>query len=152
MELMAFIDGRLLWSAALLKKLRTQFLIIGAGAFQGSFRHGARPLGFATDHGDGVLQSIEADFGSAHSIPEELGFRFDRPILLNPPTHDEFAQRLATIREELTLPSLSVESLAALATEAIASRRGQRFLEYYAGQMMRDRAKDARQSAEFFDF
>ena len=77
MELMAFIDGRLLWSAALLKKLRTQFLIIGAGAFQGSFRHSARPLGFVADQCDECSDPSNQTL-AAHSIPEELGYRFDR--------------------------------------------------------------------------
>ncbi|MEP6671821.1 MAG: AAA family ATPase, partial [Chthoniobacter sp.] len=151
MEMMCYIDGRIQWPRRLLRKLRSQFLIIGAGTWQHEHRQEQRPLGFANGRSGNVLVAIESTFGTDQSIPEELAFRFDTPLILAPPTHEEFAERIAAIRSELMLPALSTECLAALCADAVASRRGQRFIEGYAGRMLRDRARCA-QVAECFDF
>ncbi len=141
LEIMSYLDGRLHWPAELLTKKHTKFLVIGAGTWQSVFRSGKRNLGFGTCQAEeDAAHAIEAGFGGdQQSIPEELGFRFDSPIILYPPDAEEFAERITLIRKEAGFSPANPPALAALVEEATSSGRGQRWLEHYASRMLRER-------------
>jgi hypothetical protein len=139
MELMSFVDGRLLWPLELLNKKQTNFFVVGAGTWQSVFRANGRHLGFNRNDPDGdVVRAIEAGFGG-ESIPVELGYRFDPPLLLLPPDADEFRERIEIIRKEAGFLPVDPLALTALVEDATSSGRGQRWLEHYASRMLRER-------------
>ena len=139
LELMTYLDRRTNWPAELLTKMRTNFLTVGAGTWQSVFSANKENLGFCQRAVDvDVIGAIEARFGG-ESIPQELAFRFDPPLLLHLPDPDEFGERIVTIRQEAGFAAVDPPTLATLVKEATSSGRGQRWLECYASRLLRER-------------
>lgn len=116
-------------------KLRANFSIVGAAAFQDEWNKTKAPaIGFAGKQTCGLAM---ADFENAvrlqKLVPDELLYRFnDRLILLCPPTQAEFAAYIAALRAALRLPALSAGEITSLAAQAAASGKMMRWLEAYA--------------------
>ena len=141
LEIMSYLDARLNWPVELEAKVRAKFLVVGAGTWQSVLGTKNRSVGF-NQRGStrDMSHAIEADFGAhERAIPQELGFRFDRPLLLQPPDADEFAERIMTIRRDAGFSALAPSTLGVLVEDAVTSHRGQRWLEHYANRLVRER-------------
>ena len=132
-------DGRLenMGFEGALEKLQKNFIIVGAAAFHeewmDSLRSGAL-IGFAPCEVSEKDQ--EAKFTKIiqkqESVPEELLNRFnDRLIVIMPPTKEEYAGRITSIRNYYELPPLFPDELNQLADEAVESGKMMRWLEGY---------------------
>ena len=140
-ECIAFLDQdkRLdaMGLSGLVEKLKRNFIIVGAAAFQDEWQASQKAvsaIGFAG--GDQIQDDQESSYEKAiqsqGTVPEELLFRFnDRLIVILPPTSEEYGKRIAGIREALLLPQLDEEDLAVLAKAAVQSGKSMRWLEGY---------------------
>jgi len=140
-ECIAFLDrdDRLeaMGLLGLVEKLRRNFIIVGAAAFQDEWRATQQKdssIGFLTGELTSKDQerSYEEAIRKQNTIPEELLFRFnDRLIVILPPTPAEYGKRIASLRITLQMQELSEKELADLATEAVNSGKSMRWLEGY---------------------
>ncbi len=97
-------------------------------------------MGFRADSSAGADWAIDLD--SQTAIPDELLFRFNADVLiLEPLTVEEFAERITLIRKELNLTALPKTKLTALARQASASGKHNRWLEAYLSRIARDTIK-----------
>jgi len=118
-------------------KLRGNFLLVGAAAFQDEWNNSKAPsIGFVASGSNGlVMAEFEKAVRAQRCVPDELLYRFnDRLVLLTPPTPEEFAARITGLRRALGLPGLSGEQTTALAAEAASSGKMMRWLEAYAAE------------------
>lgn len=116
-------------------KLRSNFLLVGAAAFQDEWNKSKSPsIGFVANGANGIVTvEFEKAVRAQKFVPDELLYRFnDRLVLLTPPTPEEFAARIAGLRSALGLPALLPEETNRLAAEAVASGKMMRWLEAYA--------------------
>ena len=143
-------DGRLenMGFHGALEKLKKNFIIVGAAAFHeewmDSLRSGAL-IGFAPaevsekDQEDKFTKIIQKQ----ESVPEELLNRFnDRLIVIMPPTKEEYAGRITSIRNYYELPPLFPDELNRLADEAVESGKMMRWLEGYVTDCLDHVPKD----------
>jgi hypothetical protein len=130
-EAMAFVEKKVellerFWPESCLEKLQNNFLIVGMGTWQSVFR--------------GVTSYDEVDFDSlvkSGKIPEELLARFSDPILLRPPTKNDFKKALIRIHDQIKDPLTekvpnAEERLDKLIQQAEESEKNMRWLEDYA--------------------
>lgn len=140
-ELFQLIDGRLPWPAEKLAKFQNAFFMMAAGTWQSAFRQAGKQVGFqSAASSDGVSAAIETNLG----IPEEVLFRFEQPVIMSLPTSDEFAERINRIRSELNLPPLPDDQLQIAAGDAVAGRRGNRWLENYVSALLHEIEQEQR--------
>lgn len=121
-------------------KLRSNFLFVGAAAFQDEWNSAKAPsIGFAEHEAVAFdLVEFEKSVRAQKLVPDELLYRFnDRLIVLAPPTVEEFVRGIASIRRELGLVALSAENARLLAASARASGKMIRWLEVYAAECTR---------------
>lgn len=134
-ELFQLIDARLPWPADRLAKFQKSFFMLAAGTWQSAFRAAGKQVGFqnaATS--EPVIAAIQANLG----IPEEVAFRFEQPVIMSLPTGAEFAERISAIRNELNLAPLSPSELESAVSDAVAGRRGNRWLENYVSGLLHE--------------
>ena len=121
----------------LLEKLQKNFIIVGAAAFHEEWMDSLRS---GTIIGFGPAKESEKDqeekftkiIQKQESVPEELLNRFnDRLIVIMPPTKEEYAGRITSIREYYQLPGLEADEVDGLADEAANSGKMMRWLEGY---------------------
>lgn len=144
-EVLAFLDmdDRLenMGFDSLVEKLRRDFLIIGAAAFQDewSLSEHKPGLGFGADSSERVSreESYAQLVRSQNLVADELLFRFnDKLIIIAPPTRAEFSERIVGMRHALGLRPLSSGEVDRLAQEAEKSRKMFRWLEGYASRCL----------------
>ena len=152
-ELLAFLDRdqrlEAMGMSGLTEKLKQNFMIIGAGAFQEQWQASAgntQSIGFGTE------AEIQVDRENAYvlairnqeAVPDELLFRFnDQLIVISPPTAEEFGKRITALRAALSLPSLPEKELIHLAKAAVQSDKCMRWLEGYLSECLSELTPDA---------
>jgi len=140
-ECIAFLDQderlEAMGLSGLLEKLRQNFIIVGAAAFQDEWQQSQKQnssIGFVAS--EQFPQDQESSFAltiqKQNTIPEELLFRFnDNLIVILPPTQEEYGRRIASLRSSLLMPELREEELSTLAATAVSSGKAMRWLEGY---------------------
>ena len=138
-EVYALLDGRtdsfIEWTDKTRAKFASSFFIIGAGTWQSLYARNQRELGFQADHSanDWAIDLVEQKI-----IPDELLMRFNADVLfLQPMAVEEFAKRIASIVTEAGFGRMESSRLHDLAQKAHASGRHNRWLEAYAGRLLR---------------
>ena len=136
-EVFALIDRRLTsfstWDDEDRKRFTDSCFIFGAGTWQHLFRRQSRSLGFTS--ASVIAQPASSAFED-DTIPEELLFRFHPTLLfVDPPSSDEFQERISAIRRGLDFSPLTSDQIDSLVQQAIESRRGNRWLEAYAAEL-----------------
>ena len=128
-------DSRFLamgWEASDVRKFQKKFVVHGAGAWQvaaaevrQSKNRGS--LGFATQNHEGPNYANLV--AQSKLVPEEVAFRFHPvPILISPPTREDYAEALTSIHNELNYHAEVTEELL---DEATGSNLGVRWIEGY---------------------
>jgi len=144
-EVLAFLDmdDRLenMGFENLVGKLKQDFLVIGAAAFQDEWsRSEHKPgLGFGGVSSEGTSRedAYEQLVRNQNLVADELLFRFnDRLIVIAPPTLEEFSERIVGIRRALGLSPLAQDRVQLLARGAEQSRKMLRWLEGYVSQCL----------------
>jgi hypothetical protein len=145
-ELLAFLDRdqrlEAMGLSGLTQKIKQQFLIVGAAAFQEQWQQSGATtpsIGFTEDARclEDREDSYEQAIRSQDTIPEELLFRFnDRLILIAPPTQEEFGKRIVSLRAALSLSSLPEQEVQDLAKTAVKSQKCMRWIEGYLSECL----------------
>jgi len=137
-EIFSLVDGRTDgysgWDDNDRNKLASSFIFAG-GTFQHLFKQLQRNLGFS---GHDSQEQAAINFAD-DTIPDELLFRFSAPIVILPPTANEFAERIVWIHGDLGLEPPDAKTMQCLVVDAVGSFRGNRWLENYAGDLLIDR-------------
>ncbi len=121
------------WSEDDVNKLKAQFMIVGAGAWQVVANAQGKHLGFgASTKGDYHAEMIRQGV-----IPEELLYRFNLPaIVIQPPTVTDFMLGIRSMHREMEINPPRAVELKALAETAAASKLGMRWLEQYLSGLL----------------
>jgi len=103
---------------------KLQAHVVAAGTWQSLFRAQAKVLGFNQSPQQFDLHRLNT------TLPQELLFRFaSPPLILAPPSAEEFEAKILAIHKELRLPP--PQDLAKLCLEGLESSLGFRWLEGY---------------------
>ena len=142
-ECLAFLDAdeRLLghqWSQEDIDKLKTQYFVIGAGAFEfylRSAREKARggALGFGAR--DDKPTSFATYLAETQAIPDEISSRFAAPpIFVGAPTAKDFEALIVQIHDDVGVPLQ--RPVAELVAEAQSALGGMRWTENYVTRLL----------------
>ena len=128
-EAMALIEKKteaLAWGQELKRKLQERFFVVGMGTWQAFFRRVTRNT-MDEDCRHVNFHELMAE----DSIPEELLARFGNPILLQPPSREDFEEGIKHIHIQLK-SSPSKAEMDTLVDDAVESGKNARWLEDYA--------------------
>lgn len=130
-ELLSLLDGRVAewegWNDELAQKLRVQFHVVLAGAWQPAYSaafqaHSA--LGGTWDN-----LSIADTFLDANWLPEEILYRINAHVVeISPPNIEQVRQQIADIDSEMGIP-YDHSRVDAIAKDIVAERSGYRGIE-----------------------
>jgi DNA polymerase III delta prime subunit len=130
-EVLALLDasGRLLtagWSQEDVEKLRHNFLLIGAGAWQ-------RAYAKAQEDGISHREAMRANMG----IPEELSARFNsRFIEVTAPDRIDFGRALTRVYRDLDMPMPNPSVMKTIVEAAMDAGVGMRFVEQHLTDLL----------------
>jgi hypothetical protein len=138
-EIFALLDADdrlgLAFSAEDRAKLRKSYLIVAAGAWQHHWTEAIKLN--EVDQARAYAELVAQDSG----LPEELFFRFSRPLLpIMPPDVGELKEFISRIYADLSISAPGPDRLGELAALALRSGRAMRFLEDFTTQLLAESA------------
>lgn len=151
-EIKAFLDGRLLgaeWTQKTIDKLRSKFLVVGAGTWQELWNNKSKIRGLNPKEDTQEEKSEQAQnkvrLSKESQVPEEILLRFNNKIFfLQPTTKEEFQDALQIIHHQYK-KSVSQEELENLTKKAVDSRENYRWIESYVSNLSFERWRKSKE-------